>query len=173
MGATILEIRAFAPTDWGAVCDVYAPAAKLELTLSGTDPRAFRHLHDEEDLDTFRRLNSCRVAVIEGDEVRFVGWRDRGEWVSSGYLSHLYVDPAHVRRGIGEGLLTPAMDALGSEAWTLVRHGNDPAIRLYEKHGMEIVRSYPAEAWGYPYVELRMALPTSRKRDPEAPNFGS
>ena len=37
-----VAIRAFAPDDWDAVCAPYEPAARFELALSGTDPRAFR-----------------------------------------------------------------------------------------------------------------------------------
>ena len=105
--------------------------------------------------------------------VGFVAWRDRGEWCGSGYLSWLYVDPEFHRRGIGNQLMTEAMAALGPQAWTLVRLGNDPAISLYKEHGMEIVLSRPPEVTGYPHTELRMALPTSRKFDSNVPNFGA
>lgn len=165
-------IRTFTPADWGAVCDVYEAAAKLELTLSGTDSRAFRPMPDDEDLDTFLRLNTALVACVGGRVVGFVAWRDRGEWRDSGYLSWLYVDPAHHRRGIGERLMRLAMEALGDQAWTLTKLGNDPAIRLYRRHGMKIVRRDPADTSGYPSSEIRLALPTSRRSDPDAPNFG-
>ena len=56
-----------------------------------------------------------------------------------------------------------AMEALGDQAWTLAKQGNDPAIRLYRRHGMQIVRSRPADTLGYPYTEIRLAVPTSRK----------
>ena len=167
-----ITIRAFAPTDWEALCEVYAAAARCEMTLSGVDPRAFRPMSEEEDLEQFLSLNTVRVACVDGHVVGFVAWRDRGEWRESGYLSWLYVDPAYHRRGIGDRLMTEAMSALTDQAWTLARQGNDPAIRLYQKHGMEIVKSRPAQTWGYPHVELRLALPTSRKYDPDVPNFG-
>lgn len=166
-------VRAFTPADWRAICDLYEPAARLELTLTGADPRAFRPMPDEEDLDTFLELNSARVACLGGQVVGFVASRDRGEWRDSGYLSWLYVDPACHRRGIGERLLRRAMEALGDQAWTLAKQGNDPAIRLYERHGMQIVKARRVEALGYPYTEIRLALPTSRKSDPDAPNFGA
>ena len=167
------DIRAFIPEDWDAVCEVYASAARHELMVSGTDSRAYRPMPDEEDLDRFLQLNTALVACLDGRVVGFVAWRDRGEWKDSGYLSWLYVDPAYHRRGIGDRLLGRAMEALGDQAWTLAKRGNDPSIRLYEKHGMCVVKSRPAESWGYPHVELRMALPTSRKSDPAAPNFGT
>ena len=166
------DFRSFVSQDWRAICGVYASAAKVELELTGTDPGAFRPMPVEEDLETFLHLNTALVACIDGRVVGFIAWRDRGEWVNSGYLSWLYIDPTHHRRGIGDLLLSRAMEALGSQAWTLVKQGNDPAIHLYKKHGMRIVRTRPAETRGYPHVELRMALPTSRKSDPDAPNFG-
>ena len=166
-------IRAFAPEDWAGLCELYARAARHELLLSGTDPRAFRSLPEEEDLETFQRLNTTKVACVEEQVVGFVGWRERDEWRESGYLSWLYVDPAYHRRGIGDRLLTVAMSALGGQAWTLTKQGNEPAVQLYRKHGMQIVRSRVADTWGYPHTELRLALPTSRKFDPDVPNFGA
>lgn len=166
-------IRPFGPDDWGELCALYERAARCELSLSGIDPRAFRSLSEEETLEVFQRLNTAMVACLDDIVVGFVAWRDRGEWRGSGYLSWLYVDPAFHRRGIGTGLLAEAMAALGDQAWTLTKLGNEPAITLYVNHGMQIVRSTPADAWGFSCTELRLALPTSRKFDPDAPNFGA
>ncbi len=166
------RIRPFDPGDWDAICDLYERAASVELSVSGIDPGAFRPMPDEESLDTFLRRNTAVVACIGDEVVGFVAWRDRGEWAGSGYLSWLYVDPAHHARGIGDRLLSRAMDDLGDQAWTLTKQGNDPAINLYEKHGMRIVKSSTTESSGHPHIELRLALPTSRKSDPSAPNFG-
>ena len=167
------EIRAFTPEDWGAVCDVHRAAARVELASAGIDPRAFRPMPDEEDVETFLHRNEALVAIVDERVVGFVAWRGRGEWRKSGYLSWLYVDPAYHRRGIGDVLMRRAMEALGPKAWTLVKEGNEPAINLYRKHGMRIVRSRPAETSVYPHTEVRMALPTSHKSDPYAPNFGA
>ena len=168
----VAAIRPFVPGDWDAICNVYEPAARLEMARSGTDPNAFRPMPDEEDLDEFLHLNTAMVACVDGRVVGFVAWRDRGEWRKSGYLSWLYVAPDYHGRGVGDRLMAEAMDALGEQAWTLAKQGNDPAINHYRKHGMQIVRTRPAESWGYPHTEVRMALPTSRKADPDVPNFG-
>jgi hypothetical protein len=69
--------------------------------------------------------------------------------------------------------MAEAMAVLGDQAWTLTKLGNDPAINLYQNHGMQIVKSRPSDAWGCPHTELRLALPTSRKFDPDVPNFGA
>ena len=113
------------------------------------------------------------VACADGRVVGFIAWRDGGEWHDSGYLSWLYIDPPHHRCGIGDRLMAHAMTALGDQAWTLARQGNEPAINLYRKHGLQIVRTRPAEAAGFTYTEVRMALPSSRKFDADAPNFGA
>lgn len=168
-----LSIRPFAPRDWDSLCQVYERAARHELLLTGTDVGAFRPLPEEEDLEEFQRLNTAVVACVGRRVVGFAGWRDRGEWRDSGYLSWLYVDPAYHRRGIGDLLLTAAIKALGEQAWTLTKLGNDPAVHLYLKHGMQLVRSRPADTRGYTHTELRLALPTSRKIDPDVPNFGA
>lgn len=165
-------IRPFVPEDWDALCEVYARAAHQELLWTGADPRAFRPLPEEEDLATFQHLNTALVACVDGEVVGFVAWREHGEWRESGYLSFLYVDPAQQRRGIGDRLLTGAMAALGEQAWTLAKAGNDPAVDLYLAHGMEIVKSRSAGTLGHSYTELRLALQTSRKFDPNVPDFG-
>ncbi len=167
-----VDVRAFVPEDWEALCEAYEPAARHELKLTGTDSRAFRPMPDEESLETFLHLNTALVATVEGKVVAFVAWRDQGEWRDSGYLSWLYVDPAYHRLGIGDRLLGRAMEALSAQAWTLTKQGNEAAVHLYRKHGMQIVKTRPAQTRGYPHVELRLALPTSRKSDPDVPNFG-
>lgn len=167
-----VHIRAFEPEDWNAVCELYIPAARCEMALSGADPRSFRPLQEEEDLEKFQGLNTAFVACVDDGIAGFAACRDRGEWHHSGFLSWLYIDPTYHRRGIGDRLMTEAMAVLGAQAWTLTKHGNDPAINLYQKHGMQIVKSRLADPSGYPHTELRLALPTSRKFDPEVPNFG-
>ena len=112
MTNTQATIRSFAPDDWGALCALYEPAARCELALSGTDPRAFRPMSEEEELDEFQHLNTAMVACLVDRVVGFVAWRDRGEWRWSGYLSWLYVDPAFHRRGIGSRLLANGYEKL-------------------------------------------------------------
>ena len=72
--------RSFAPDDWSALCGLYEPAARYELALSDTDPRAFRPLSEEEGLDEFQRLNTAMVACV--DDLVVGSWR--GETAESG-----------------------------------------------------------------------------------------
>jgi ribosomal protein S18 acetylase RimI-like enzyme len=75
------------------------------------------------------------VVVAEaGDElVGFIAIAD-GELVE-----HLYVDPAHQRRGVGSALLQEAKRRLpgGFRLWVFQQ--NEPARRFYERHGLRVV----------------------------------
>ncbi len=85
-------------------------------------------------------------------------------WQGSGYLSWLYVAPLYHRQGIGTRLRRKAWPHLGTQAWTLVKPENAPAILLYKKFGMHSVCSDASN--------IRLALPSSTKFDPSVPNFG-
>lgn len=76
------------------------------------------------------------VAEQGGKAIGFAGMTtsfDEGE------IDKVMVDPAWQRRGVADSLLNALFDAgegLGISAYTLeVRVSNEPAIRLYEKHG--------------------------------------
>lgn len=164
-----LDIRPLEPEDWDALGEVYRAASLVEMKLSGRDPASFKPLTEEEDPETFALTSSAIVAWVDRRRVGFAAWRDRGEWEGGGYLSFLYVHPDWHRRGIGDQLLKRALEALGPQAWTLTPAGNLPAIKLYQKHGMQIVK---APAPGNTHCNVRLALPTSRKSDPCVPDFG-
>lgn len=165
MNKADIVIRPLTPDDWDKVCNVYESASLVELDESGMDRSLFKPMPEAESKETFFRINTARVACKRSKIVGFVAWRDRGEWQGSGYLSWLYVDPACHRQGIGARLLSEAWPHLGAEAWTLAKPGNNPAISLYRKFGMQIVDRPNAP-------EVRLALPSSRKSNPEVPNFG-
>ena len=80
----------------------------------------------------------CHYLVAEenGEPVGFAGMTLLGD---EGDIDKVMVEPRHQRQGIADALLE-ALFILGEEkgaaAYTLeVRASNEPAIRLYEKHG--------------------------------------
>ena len=166
MNAPNVNIRAFEPADWRAICRIHALAALQERETSGVNLDAFRPMQEEEDLKVFLSRNTAMVASLENRLIGFVAWRE------GGFLSWLYVHPNHQKHGVSTKLLTDALNTIGPEAWTLAKSGNDPAISLYQKHGMEIVTTRDVENWGFSHPEHRLALPTSRKHDPSVPSFG-
>ena len=72
------------------------------------------------------------IAELEGVRVGMAAWRD--DW-----LTHLYVHPAHHRRGIGDALLSEAkvQHPKGLQLW--VFQSNTPARAFYEARGFRCV----------------------------------
>ena len=155
-----LSLRAYTHADWESVCRVHDAARILELTASGVDIRAFRPMVDEAEADEF--FDSATVVAQVDDAIAgFVSWNGT-------YITWLYVEPAFQRRGIGRSLLQHALQQIGPEAWTNMIAGNEPTLALYRSLGMEVVWIRPTECEGYACGLARLALPTSRMRDPVA-----
>jgi putative acetyltransferase len=99
-------------------------------------------LHTPGDDRTFFRdrvFATCAVWVAEdaGVLAGFCAFRD-------GWIDHLYVHPAHHRRGIGSALLRKAMEENERlQLWTFQR--NAGARAFYEAHGFSCVRTTDGE----------------------------
>jgi ribosomal-protein-alanine N-acetyltransferase len=80
----------------------------------------------------------CRIEVGLGD-FGFTGLRKRGHVVS------VAVMPEHRKKGVGEALVSSAMDAMrtynAKQCYLEVRVSNDPAVKLYKKLGFEVTRT--------------------------------
>lgn len=65
--------------------------------------------------------------------------------VKKGHVVSVAVTPEHRRKGIGEALVTSAMEAMrqynAKQCYLEVRVTNEPAIELYKKLGFEITRT--------------------------------
>jgi len=136
-----ISIRPYSESDFAAVCAIHDRARPYELTGSA-DPRAFRPMVEEAEEEEF--------------------------FASKTLVAWLYVDPDHHRRGIGSMLLGEALKHCGSQAWVNTMDGNAAAISLYRKAGFELVKSFPSDCDGYPCTCVRLALTSSRMRDPAA-----
>lgn len=154
---TELSIRPYRAEDWPAVCAIHDRARPDELAGS-VDPRAFRPMAEVAGAELFfesETLVACGGARVVG----FVSF-------SGSYVTWLYEEPAHYRRGIGRRLLREAMKRCGPDAWVNTLAGNAAAVALYVGEGFDIVKRIESECEGYPCVTLRLALPTSRMHDP-------
>jgi [ribosomal protein S18]-alanine N-acetyltransferase len=155
-----LLIRPYTRGDWPGVCAIHDAARIQELAAGGVDPRAFRTMVDAAEGDEFF-VSETLVACISDQMAGFVSWH-------GDYVTWLYVAPIFQRRGIGRRLLAAALARIGPQAWTSLLGGNEPALALYLAAGMEVVWTRPSECEGYPCQGMRVALPTSRMRDPQA-----
>lgn len=153
-------IRHYSSADWTAVCRIHDAARMQELTAGHVDPRAFRPMTEAAAGDEFF-LSQTLVACLAEEVVGFASW-------NGPYISWLYVDPAVQRSGIGRQLLQAALQGAGDQAWTNMLAGNDAALSLYLKAGMEVVWTRPSECDGFPCHAMRLALPTSWMHDPLA-----
>ena len=156
----IVTIRDYTEADWPAVCRVHDVARVVELAGGDVDTRAYRCMAAVVENDGFFDATSL-VACLEGCVVGFVSW-------NGACITWLYVDPARHRRGIGRRLLRAALAAIGPEAWTIALARNAAARALYEAAGMQVVFSEASDCEGYPCTNMRLALPTSRMRNPAA-----
>jgi len=96
------------------------------------------------------------VALVDGKIVGYVMSRveygtsnfDPHRLVRKGHIVSIAVLPGYRRRGIGTALLRAALRSLKErygceEAYLEVRVSNEPAIKLYEKHGFQKVKRIP------------------------------
>jgi len=146
----VVTVREYTEDDWAAICRVHDRARPDELAGS-CDPRAFVPLAEDPEADDIGRSRKW-VACVEGRVVGFVG-------VDGDYLSWLYVDPAYYGQGIGRRLLRLGLNVIGPGAWTIALAGNARALRLYEREGFKVVRTFDGDNAGYPCTCVRLALP--------------
>jgi GNAT superfamily N-acetyltransferase len=79
------------------------------------------------------------VAEEDGRLLGFLGIEESTNLGGAPVLEKLYVEPAEQNRGIGSALLGKAKELRPDELYLWVFQEN-PARRLYERHGFEVVR---------------------------------
>ncbi len=119
-------VRPYEKADWSAIEAIHDAARKIELSLAGL-PDAFVPLKEaavREGLFDYAVV----VAEQDGQVLGFAAY-------SAEELAWLYVDPAHMRRGIGMALGTYVLEENKGAMAVEVLCGNEPAKGLYEKLG--------------------------------------
>jgi ribosomal protein S18 acetylase RimI-like enzyme len=130
-----IDVRAAAPGDAGAVAELYLRSRKELVSFA---PLA----HSDEDVRDWiaRRLipaGRTTVALVEGTVVGFMSVspaRD-GSWIT-----HLYLHPGWIGRGIGTRLLELAMTGLPSPIRLYTFQENQRARAFYERRGFNAVK---------------------------------
>jgi len=105
-------------------------------------------------LDLYRRFpETFIVAEQDGEVVGYIMCRVEvglsglglGGLIKKGHVVSIAVSSEHRRKGIGEALVSKAMEAMklynAKQSYLEVRVTNDDAIRLYKKLGFEVSRT--------------------------------
>jgi ribosomal protein S18 acetylase RimI-like enzyme len=123
-------------------------------------------IHNDIDLD-------CSQVVLDGSPPAFALIGRGGEecWVGG-----IGTAPARRRRGLGKRALESALEAASNRgcrtAWLEVLVANEPAIRLYQRLGFEVVRELVAWSLTVPHGAAASGRPLEEGRarlDREAP----
>ena len=126
-------IRAYQPQDWPRIQQIHDAARKLELSLAGLS-EAFLPLSIAAKREDLFAYTLC-VAVYEGAVCGFAAYH-------SEELAWLYVDPGHMRQGIGRSLVQYVLDHTAHRPrYIEVLQGNEPALKLYRAMGFEPVET--------------------------------
>lgn len=128
-----LNIRTYKETDWAAIERIHDCARILELKLAGLE-EAFLPLKIAAEREGLLEYPGLFVAEVNETEV--VGFAA----CSEEELAWLYVDPAHMRKGIGRRLSEYAMQCFPEIHYIEVLKGNEPARMLYESLGFAVVK---------------------------------
>jgi GNAT superfamily N-acetyltransferase len=142
----VTVVRAAVPADADEAARVQARSWRsayrgliAQEFLDGLEPGFFA------DRYTFGRvglLMPSTLVAVDGAAIlglATTGLCRDGDFPNFGELMAIYVDPAHMRRGVGRSLLAAARERLrmvgvaGALLWVL--DGNTPARRFYERDG--------------------------------------
>jgi GNAT superfamily N-acetyltransferase len=121
-----VELRAAVPGDAAAVADVLLQSRKTFLPYARSP-----HTDDETRAwvrNTLLASQEVIVAVAQGDIVGVLA-------VDKSWIKQLYLDPAHVGRGIGSRLLEYALGRATRPIRLYCFQQNAGARRFYERHG--------------------------------------
>lgn len=106
--------------------------------LAKMEERLFSVPWSEKSFQELLRHDYCHYLVAERDG-KVAGFAGMTTSFGEGEIDKVMVDPEYQRQGIADALLAALFEMgerLGVTAYTLeVRVSNEPAIRLYEKHG--------------------------------------
>lgn len=122
-----------------AASEDIAYIAELEKVCFPEDPWSYDSIaNDISNNDNAFYIVAEREKGTEKEIVGYVGvWKV----VDECHIMNVAVEPSNRRQNIGDDLISSMIDItkqLGVNSWTLeVRADNEPAIKLYKKHGFK------------------------------------
>lgn len=141
-----IVIRPYQPEDFPRLCQIHDSARMMELESAGlTD--AFLPLAVAAEREGLLDY-TLHVATEDGLPVGFVAY-------SGDELAWLYVDPAHMRKGIGRRLVQHAIDGTQTRPLCIeVLSGNTAALTLYEAMGFRATQTLSGKMPGNEAFEV-------------------
>lgn len=133
----------------------FAEASYLtSLSLRSSDLYQSRTVSDREALQILRLSKSHfqnRIVRLLKKENKIIGFYALGRWKlkngsEENFLTHLYVEPAHTRKGYGKILFQHAMQSARTELkWKTVRWVSEPpGAGFYQKMGAKQIGELPS-----------------------------
>jgi ribosomal protein S18 acetylase RimI-like enzyme len=144
-----IALRAAEPRDGDAIAAVFGAARDRALPYL---PVLHSAAEDRGFFGAVIARGGTTVATDDGRVVAFIA-------VGDARVEHLYVDPAHWRRGIGSALLGHAQECCpdGLDLWVFAR--NAVAIGFYERHGFAIAQRTDGSGNEEGEPDVRMVWP--------------
>lgn len=126
----MIRTREYTPLDRNAVEKIHDAARKIELKLAGLE-EAFLPFSIAAKREDFFEYPGIFVAERKGAVAGFGACTEEE-------LAWLYVDPAHMRKGIGKALAEHMFSVFPDICYIEVLAGNEPAKALYESLGFRL-----------------------------------
>lgn len=151
-------VRPYQPSDFTAVCRIYADAKRVELKFERGVPNFTPLEKDDVILAAFMESD---VVVYEGDDV--VGFAAS----YAGQLRALFVHGAARGRGVGQALLNAVLADAESGVSLHVAKSNAGAIAFYAKNGFVIVDEAVRHYGGVEIAYAKMFRARGRAKAPD------
>ncbi len=154
MEKEMVTIRNYQPSDLEAIERIHDAARKIELHLAGLEA-VFLSLRVAAEREGLFEYPGLFVAEQDGAIVGLAA-------CTEDELAWLYVDPAHMRRGIGRSLVNYAVQKYPGIHELEVLVGNEPAKALYEQAGFEVAHTAAGKMPGNESFSVRVYVMTRR-----------
>lgn len=126
-----VTIRNYISSDWVSIQRVHDASRRMELKLAGLED-AFLPLKIAAEREGLFDYPGIFVAEENGVVVGFAA-------CTEDELAWLYVEPAHMRKGIGRQLMESVLQQFPEISYIEALVGNAPAKALYEAMGFEVI----------------------------------
>jgi ribosomal protein S18 acetylase RimI-like enzyme len=151
-----MTVRAYKQSDWNTVLDIFNRAKPDEFKGLVEKDDIIPLEKDEDILNSFHK-SAIYVAEQANKVIGFAGYHKH-------LITFLFTDPVHYRKKVATELLEYILPLIGNKAWLFVLKANQPAIKLYNQFGFQVVEEFSGKYNRKIEVEvLRLAIEPTLK----------